>query len=245
MRRGSRRPDVDANRRSPPCRAAGAGAGDNTWGHDADHLMDRVDDCDDALGRAVAAAQQGDEAGFRHIFRVVQPGLLRYLTVLVGADAEDVAGETWAQVCRDLGRFDGGADGFRAWVTTIGRHRALDHLRARKRRMTEPAPVEALHEVPAADDTTSEVIEAMATRDALAWIGSLPRDQAEAVLLRVVIGLDAASAARVLGKRPGAVRTAAYRGLRRLAASVNDDASPYQARPPQPAVIRTGLSTLM
>ncbi|MGW5234218.1 sigma factor-like helix-turn-helix DNA-binding protein, partial [Streptomyces nodosus] len=37
------------------------------------------------------------------------------------------------------------------------------------------------------------------------------------VLLRVVVGLDAPAAARVLGKRPGAVRTAAHRGLRRLA----------------------------
>ena len=33
----------------------------------------------------------------------------------------------------------------------------------------------------------------------------------------LVVGLDAPSAARVLGKRPGAVRTAAYRGLKRLA----------------------------
>lgn len=48
-------------------------------------------------------------------------------------------------------------------------------------------------------------------------IARLPRDQAEAVLLRVVVGLDAKAAARVLGKRPGAVRTAAYRGLRKLA----------------------------
>ncbi|HTW00386.1 MAG TPA: hypothetical protein VMF87_08790 [Streptosporangiaceae bacterium] len=37
------------------------------------------------------------------------------------------------------------------------------------------------------------------------------------MLLRAVIGLDAATAATVLGKRPGAVRTAAYRGLRTLA----------------------------
>jgi len=37
------------------------------------------------------------------------------------------------------------------------------------------------------------------------------------VLLRTVLGLDAARAAAVLGKRPGAVRTAAHRGLRTLA----------------------------
>ena len=37
------------------------------------------------------------------------------------------------------------------------------------------------------------------------------------MLLRVVIGLDGPATARVLGKRPGAVRTAAHRGLKRLA----------------------------
>jgi RNA polymerase sigma-70 factor (ECF subfamily) len=36
-------------------------------------------------------------------------------------------------------------------------------------------------------------------------------------MLRVVVGLSAEAAGRVLGKRPGAVRTAAHRGLRRLA----------------------------
>jgi RNA polymerase sigma-70 factor (ECF subfamily) len=48
-------------------------------------------------------------------------------------------------------------------------------------------------------------------------IASLPKDQAEAVMLRVVAGLDVAQTAQVLGKRPGAVRVAAMRGLRRLA----------------------------
>lgn len=37
------------------------------------------------------------------------------------------------------------------------------------------------------------------------------------MLLRVVMDLDAATAARVLGKRAGAVRMASHRGLRKLA----------------------------
>ncbi len=64
---------------------------------------------------------------------------------------------------------------------------------------------------------------------------ALPRDQAEAVLLRVVVGLDGPAAARVLGKRPGAVRTAAYRGLRRLARQLGTDtAGVTDADPPTP-----------
>src|SRR5579875_1137769 len=70
---------------------------------------------------------------------------------------------------------------------------------------------------PAADDTAGGALEAVATRAAIALIATLPPDQAEAVLLRAVLGLDAATAGTVLGKRPGAVRTAAHRGLRTLA----------------------------
>ncbi|MFE0516760.1 sigma factor-like helix-turn-helix DNA-binding protein, partial [Streptomyces sp. NPDC058964] len=57
----------------------------------------------------------------------------------------------------------------------------------------------------------------------LRLLRELPQDQAEAVLLRVVVGLDGPAAARVLGKRPGAVRTAAYRGLKRLARRLGAD----------------------
>jgi RNA polymerase sigma-70 factor (ECF subfamily) len=53
----------------------------------------------------------------------------------------------------------------------------------------------------------------------------LPIDQAEAVMLRAVLGLDVAAAAKVLSKRPGAVRMAAHRGLRRLAERLRSDAA--------------------
>jgi RNA polymerase sigma-70 factor (ECF subfamily) len=93
----------------------------------------------------------------------------------------------------------------------------LDHLRRLSRRPVEGGDVEQLDQAPDSTDTASAVIETLDTRAAVALIARLPRDQAEAVLLRVVVGLDVAATAAVLGKRPGAVRTAAHRGLRRLA----------------------------
>jgi RNA polymerase sigma-70 factor (ECF subfamily) len=170
------------------------------------------------LSGTVRAAQQGNSDAFRALYRDTQPRLLRYLYTLVGDDAEDVASETWLQVARDLASFTGDHDGFRGWVTTIGRHRALDHLRHRSRRPPSvPVPAEDLASVAAADDTAADAMEAVSTAAAIRLIATLPPDQAEAVLLRAVVGLDAESAGQVLGKRPGAVRTAAYRGLRTLA----------------------------
>ncbi|KAB1915989.1 RNA polymerase sigma factor [Micromonospora sp. AMSO31t] len=167
------------------------------------------------LSEAVAAAQGGDEEAFRFLYRSLQPGLLRYLTALVGGDAEDVASETWLQISRDLPSFTGGE--FRAWTVTIARNRAMDHLRRQRRRPALPVPVQALSELAGDADTAERAGETIGTESALALIASLPPREAEAVLLRAVIGLDAETAGRVLGRRAGAVRTAAHRGLRRLA----------------------------
>jgi RNA polymerase sigma-70 factor (ECF subfamily) len=184
----------------------------------------------------VAAAQGGDEWAFRQLYRTLHPGLLLYLRGLVGDEAEDVASEAWAQIARDLGSFSGDGPAFRAWSATISRHRALDHLRRLRRRpLTAASGDEVLMSRVAPDDTEAAAIESASTGAAIDLIASLPPDQAEAVLLRVVVGLDVRTAAAILGKRPGAVRTAAHRGLRRLAAMLGDaDASAAQGRAPIP-----------
>jgi RNA polymerase sigma-70 factor, ECF subfamily len=191
-------------------RASQTGRADETGR--ADHHPQDAD-----LSVALRAAQAGDEQAFRLLFREVQPRLLRYLRAIVADDAEDVASEAWLQIARDIRSFSGDFDSFRGWAATIARHRALDHLRSRQRRPASAVPVEALADRPADEDTAERALAAVSADAAVALIASLPRDQAEAVLLRVVMGLDAEAAGHVLGKRAGAVRTAAYRGLKRLA----------------------------
>ncbi|MFJ7290901.1 RNA polymerase sigma factor [Streptomyces collinus] len=198
---------------------------------------------DEELGAAVARAQDGDETAFAVAYRLVQPGLLGYLRGLVGEDAEDVASDAWLQIARDLGRFQGDGAGFRGWTATIARHRALDHVR-RQRARPRPGVIEQdVLDLPGPHSTHEQALEAVSTERALEMVRGLPRDQAEAVLLRVIVGLDGPSAARVLGKRPGAVRTATHRGLKRLARQlglaaeaaegVTDEASrPLESRRP-------------
>lgn len=193
--------------------------------------MARVERADEEeLGRALRAARDGDEESFRMLYRDVQPRLIRFAGALVGADAEDVTSEAWLQISRDLASFRGDLDGFRGWTATITRHRALDHLRRKSRRPAADLPVEELVTMAADVDTELDALDGIATQDALRLIAELPRDQAEAVLLRVVVGLDAKTAGKVLGKRSGAVRTASYRGLRRLADLLSP--SPPDAAPP-------------
>jgi RNA polymerase sigma factor (sigma-70 family) len=175
---------------------------------------DRMDDGD--LGDAVARARHGDESAFGAVYRELHPMLLGYLRGLVGADADDVASETWHDIVRDLHRFRGDGLSFRAWAAAIARHRALDHLRRLKVRPRTSALDERNAERATTRDTEGIVLENLSTERALSLIAELPQDQAEAVLLRVVLGLTGPMAAKVLGKQPGAVRTASHRGLKRL-----------------------------
>ncbi|ARF53486.1 RNA polymerase sigma factor [Streptomyces gilvosporeus] len=172
---------------------------------------------DGELGIAVARAQDGDETAFAVAYRLVQPGLLGYLHGLVGEDAEDVASDAWLEIARDLGRFKGDGAGFRGWTAVIARHRALDHLRRQRVRPRGGGTEQDVLNLPGPHNTHDQALESLSTEQALELVRGLPRDQAEAVLLRVVVGLDGPAAARVLGKRAGAVRTAAHRGLKRLA----------------------------
>jgi RNA polymerase sigma-70 factor (ECF subfamily) len=156
------------------------------------------------------------------LYRQIHPRLLRYVRTLVGNDAEDVASEAWLHIARDITSFDGDIDGFRGWTATIARHRALDHVRYCKRRPVQRTPDGDLPERPAPQNTETTALDFLSTQDALSLIARLPRDQAEIIVLRVVVGLDAKTVAKLLGKRPGAIRTAAHRGLRRLQHLLND-----------------------
>ena len=196
---------------------------------------------DDELAGALAAAIAGDEAGFAALWRSLQPAVLRYLRVVAADAAEDVASETWLQAARDLHRFDGGPTEFRGWLFRIARHRGIDHRRRAARRPEEPAE-SVVDRGAAAPDAATEVQARSDTDWALSLIASLPQDQAEAVMLRVVAGLDVAATARVLGKRPGAVRVAAMRGLRKLAALPQVQDRSGFADPARRPVRRSGVT---
>jgi RNA polymerase sigma-70 factor, ECF subfamily len=175
--------------------------------------------------RVLAGAVAGDEDCFAVIWRDLQPALLRYLRVVARGAADDIASETWLDVVQTLGRFHGEEPGFRAWVFTIARHRALDWQRHTARNQATPMPVELLADMAAGDDPAAAALETLATAAALDLLAELPRAQAEVLLLRVVAGLDVGAVARVVGKRPGAVRVLAHRGLRRLAERLGAEAS--------------------
>ncbi len=128
-------------------------------------------------------------------------------------EADDAVGEAFARAYAGIRRFQWRGAGFDAWMYGIVRNVILESHRERVRPPVssldpvgeEPGPVEYV----LAREEGSEL------RAAFARLGTEDREVLE---LRVVGGLDAKQVAKVLGKRPGAVRMAQSRALARLRA---------------------------
>jgi RNA polymerase sigma-70 factor (ECF subfamily) len=166
----------------------------------------------------LTAAQGGSEQAFSVLWRDANPALLRYLRVVAAEYADDVAAETWVQVVRGLPRFTGDEAAWRAWLFTTARRRLLDQARVRKRHPAEPLDELSAADVPRTADAAQLAMDNIATEGAMALLSRLPEHQAEVIFLRVVVGLDTEVVAEMLGRSPGAVRVAAHRGLKKLAA---------------------------
>lgn len=154
------------------------------------------------------------------LYRALQPPLLRYLTVGRNDAPEDLASETWLQAVRDLPGFRGSGRDFRAFLFTVARNRAIDAGRARAARpvvhLVAELPEERGEER-TAPSAESAALESISTSEAMALVATLPAEQAEMVMLRVVAGLDVAVVADIVGKKPGTVRVGVHRALRALA----------------------------
>jgi RNA polymerase sigma-70 factor (ECF subfamily) len=169
-------------------------------------------------------ARQGAEWAIAELWRELHPRLLRYLRGVEPVAAEDVEADTWLAAARDLTMFEGDEDQFRAWMFTIARNRLIDWRRREARRRTVAVTPDVLVEHPADDDPAIAVVNMLRSDEAVALVRtSLPRDQAEVILLRVVGGFDVAEVAAIIRKRPGNVRVLQHRGLQRLAERVAEE----------------------
>jgi RNA polymerase sigma-70 factor (ECF subfamily) len=124
---------------------------------------------------------RGHDAG--DVYRALAPAVLGYLRAQRVPEPEELLGEVFVQVARDLHRVRGDEQDVRRWVFKIARHRMIDDARARRRRpVTQPASVapEAVAPEPAAalDPTLMDALD------------QLTADQREVVVLRFVADLS-------------------------------------------------------
>jgi RNA polymerase sigma-70 factor (ECF subfamily) len=183
----------------------------------------RTSDVDDraasdelAPARARTLAEQaaaGNHHAWEQIYRSVYPRLWAYAAHHVGHDtADDVVSETMTRAVAGIAGFRWTAEGIEPWLFGIARRVAADHHRraGRRKRWSRAvaAPAAAL---PA--DAAETADDHAAVRAAFNRLSTSDREVLE---LRVIAGMSPEQTAAVLGRRPGAIRTAQSRALARL-----------------------------
>lgn len=170
----------------------------------------------DAFAEILEAARAGADWAWRRIYDDLAPALLGYLTAQGAPDPDDLTGEVFVHVVRDVGRFDGDERAFRAWVFVIAHHRLIDDRRRRARRPEHIVEPDVLASQRDPSEVSEIVAERLSAERVRALIDGLVPEQRTVLLLRILGGLTVDEVARALGKRPGAVKALQRRGLAAL-----------------------------
>lgn len=164
----------------------------------------------------MAAARHGAEWAWKIIYRDLSPAVLGYLRAQGASEPEDVTGEVFLQVVRDLDAFKGDERSFRAWALTIAHHRLIDSKRRAARIAEDPAAYDELEARTTAGDVEQEALASLDRRHLAQVLNGLTDDQRSVLLLRVQGGLTVSEVAHAIGKRRSAVKALQRRALEAL-----------------------------
>ncbi|MCI0425966.1 MAG: RNA polymerase sigma factor [Actinobacteria bacterium] len=164
--------------------------------------------------RKLRAAKNGDEAAWASIYRELAGPVTGYLASHGISEPDDVTGEVFFQIARDINRFDGDDTSFRSWVFVIAHRRMIDYHRARGRR-PQPGNGAMVLEMPGGN-VEEEALELLAMDWLRGLLEVLTEDQREVLALRVVADLSLEETASAMGKTVGAVKALQRRAMAAL-----------------------------
>jgi RNA polymerase sigma-70 factor, ECF subfamily len=147
------------------------------------------------------------------LYRELAPAVLGYLRAQGAPEPEDLMAEVFVQVVRDVGRFRGDEVSLRRWLFSIAHNRLIDDRRRRARR-----PVVTAGDPPEGAGLADPPDHAELDPQLTAALAALTPDQRSVVVLRFVADLPTNDVARIIRRRPGAVRALQHRALARLGA---------------------------
>lgn len=179
----------------------------------------------------VARARAGDGAAWAELYDEVGSLVVGYLRSQRLPDPEDVAGEVFLQMVRDIHRFEGDRDQFRSWVVTIAHHRLVDDRRRAQRRPSVPVAPEDLRPEPSPDTPELDVMGQASAAELEDRLAGLTEDQRTVLMLRVVGDLSLKECAKVMGKRVGAIKGLQHRAVEALRRELAADAGRPEHRP--------------
>lgn len=174
--------------------------------------------------QVLAAARLGAEWAWIALYGDLVPSVRAYVRARSAAEPDDVVGEVFLQVVRDLERFDGGEREFRTWLFTIAHHRLLDARRRDTRRPVRAAPDRVLEDAADIGDVEDDAIAGLTVARVRELVGRLSPEQQDVLLLRLFGDLTTPETAAIVGKRPGAVKALLRRGLANLRKEISREA---------------------
>jgi RNA polymerase sigma factor (sigma-70 family) len=137
-----------------------------------------------------------------------------YLVYLTGdrGVAEDLTADTFEKACRLWRRYDPGRASAKTWLCQIARTTALDHFRAEARRRRREQVYQLREPAKQVEGTFGEGLSPTIE----AALATLSAGEREVIALRVLLDLDAESAARLLGISTTNCSTRLSRALKKL-----------------------------
>ncbi len=161
--------------------------------------------------QVLAAAQEGAPWAWAALYHSVAPQVAGFARARGAPEPEDVVGEVFHDVARNVHSFEGTESNFRSWVFTIAHNRLVDQWRKAARHRDDP--------LPGPIDATSAEAEALAAATdgpAFAALDSLTEGQRTVILLRTVADLSLDEVAEVLGTNRNAIKAVQHRAVLRL-----------------------------
>jgi RNA polymerase sigma factor (sigma-70 family) len=159
------------------------------------------------------AARQGAEWAWARVYREYSQPVLRYLRARGAHEPEDLLGEVFVQVVRNLPTFAGTESEFRSWVFMIARNRLVDERRKASRTPIELVGDRAIEESAGTGHAEDDAMRRIADARVMAALNGLTTDQRDVLFLRLFARLTVEEVARVIGKKPGAVKALQSRAL--------------------------------
>lgn len=154
---------------------------------------------DDAT-RLLLAARDGDDAAFAGVVRLLQADVWRFCAYLTSpVEADDVTQDVFLRAVRSLPGYRGDAPA-RAWLLSVARRAAADHVRSAQRRRHLLDRLRPLRQEATRGDAAGEV----ALYDLLTTLGP---ERRSAFVLTQVLGYSYAEAAEICGCEVGTIRS--------------------------------------
>ena len=180
----------------------------------------------EAINHVLERACQGESEALSHLYRRFLPAVFGYIAARVPQRslAEDLTSDVFLKMVEGISQLRARDEsGFTAWLLRIARITVAEYYRKQEKRpallpLESPSTDEELV-LPAEHPEGNPVRQAEARdewQQTVQAINALTEEQRQVLVGRLILGYDIATVARMIGKKPNAIKALQFRALNSL-----------------------------